>query len=201
MKEYLEENNHPVNQIAKKVLKNPDPSLLYCLQAAKEGVASVVQIVKKIHVGQESQSQAQPIAHALQAEKVGQKLGGQKGDKQAEEKSEEVLHGSLSPITGRLASWKRRPWPRGGSGLHTPGLAVGRLLDHLREIRYDEGEMGFSRLSAGGPGGRSRRSRKPERAMQLPPQTSQELLVPAKILVVEWRRRQGELAALKTPAG
>ncbi len=25
--------------------------------------------------------------------------------------------------------------------------------------------------------------------------------MPVKILVVEWRRRQGELAALKTPAG
>ena len=35
MKEYLKENEMPVNQAAKKVLKNPDPSLLYCLQAAQ----------------------------------------------------------------------------------------------------------------------------------------------------------------------
>jgi excisionase family DNA binding protein len=31
MKEYLKENEMLVNQVAKKVLKNPDPSLLYCL--------------------------------------------------------------------------------------------------------------------------------------------------------------------------
>ena len=38
MPEYLKENEHPVNQAAKKVLKNPDPSLLYCLQAADEAI-------------------------------------------------------------------------------------------------------------------------------------------------------------------
>lgn len=34
MSEYLKENDIQVNQEAKKVLNNPDPSLLYCLQAA-----------------------------------------------------------------------------------------------------------------------------------------------------------------------
>lgn len=34
MSEYLKENDLQVNQSAKKVLNNPDPSLLYCLQAA-----------------------------------------------------------------------------------------------------------------------------------------------------------------------
>ena len=38
MPEYLKENEHPVNQAAKKVLKNPDPSMLYCLQAADESL-------------------------------------------------------------------------------------------------------------------------------------------------------------------
>jgi hypothetical protein len=38
MTEYLKENEMPVNQAAKKVLKNPDPSLLYCLQAAQEAL-------------------------------------------------------------------------------------------------------------------------------------------------------------------
>jgi hypothetical protein len=38
MSEYLKENNHPLNQAAKKVLKNPDYSLLYCLQAAHEAL-------------------------------------------------------------------------------------------------------------------------------------------------------------------
>ena len=38
MSEYLKENDMPVNQEAKRVLSNPDPSLLYCLQAAQEAV-------------------------------------------------------------------------------------------------------------------------------------------------------------------
>ena len=44
MPEYLKENEHPVNQIAKKVLKKPDSSLLYCFQAALEAVEN--QVVK-----------------------------------------------------------------------------------------------------------------------------------------------------------
>ena len=35
MSEYLKENEIPVNMAAKKVLKTPDHSLLYCLQAAQ----------------------------------------------------------------------------------------------------------------------------------------------------------------------
>ena len=38
MSEYLKENEHPVNQVAKKVLKNPAPDVLYCFQAADEAI-------------------------------------------------------------------------------------------------------------------------------------------------------------------
>ena len=38
MPEYLKENEHPVNQAAKKVLKKPERNQLYCLQAALKAV-------------------------------------------------------------------------------------------------------------------------------------------------------------------
>jgi hypothetical protein len=36
MREELPQNNHPLNQRAKKYLKDPDPSMLYCLQLVEE---------------------------------------------------------------------------------------------------------------------------------------------------------------------
>jgi hypothetical protein len=61
-------------------------------------VAPVLQKIEKIYVGQKSQGQAQPIGQALQAEMLSQKFGGQEGDKQAEEKGEEVPHEAMASI-------------------------------------------------------------------------------------------------------
>lgn len=36
MRETVSQNNHPLNQAAKKYLKDPDPSMLYCLQLVEE---------------------------------------------------------------------------------------------------------------------------------------------------------------------
>lgn len=49
MSEYLKENEHPVNQVAKKVLKNPAPDVLYCFQAADEVIKeSLVKLDRRI---------------------------------------------------------------------------------------------------------------------------------------------------------